>query len=304
MKTIIAKILCYTAWPALLAFGLVLSGIGMVLGKPLLFFNIAYFTVITAILLLERFMPFEYQWQEHDHETPAHLLHTLSSKGTVQGLLLFGGIIGLTELITPVSVPSASIWPREWPMFLQVILGLISAEFMLYWAHRLAHEHDLIWRFHAVHHSVKKLWVINTGRFHFLESTFKIVFALSLLVVLGAPFEVVQWISVFTAFIGLLTHCNIDVKTGFLSYIFNTPNLHRWHHSMDLREGNKNYGENLVLWDMLFGTYFNEHWRRPPAEIGIHDYMPPRFLDQILYPFRRAHYQEMGGDPARKESSL
>jgi sterol desaturase/sphingolipid hydroxylase (fatty acid hydroxylase superfamily) len=61
---------------------------------------------------------------------------------------------------------------------------------------------------------------------------------------------------------------------------------------MDLREGNKNYGENLMLWDLIFGTYFDDKTRRPPAEIGIRESMPAKFLDQIAAPFRWRHYQE------------
>ena len=40
-------------------------------------------------------------------------------------------------------------------------------------------------------------------------------------------------------------------------------------------EGNRNYGENLMLFDQLFGTFFLPS-RRPPADIGIRYPMPPR----------------------------
>jgi len=40
------------------------------------------------------------------------------------------------------------------------------AEFGFFWAHRLADEWPLLWRFHAIHHSVTRLWFVNTGRFH------------------------------------------------------------------------------------------------------------------------------------------
>ena len=42
-------------------------------------------------------------------------------------------------------------------MIFQVALGLVIAEFGLYMAHRLAHEHLSLWRFHALHHSVERL---------------------------------------------------------------------------------------------------------------------------------------------------
>jgi sterol desaturase/sphingolipid hydroxylase (fatty acid hydroxylase superfamily) len=54
-----------------------------------------------------------------------------------------------------------------------------------------------------------------------------------------------------------------------------------------LDEGNRNYGENLMLFDMIFGTYINPP-RRPPADIGIESPMPENFLGQLKIPFTRA----------------
>jgi len=110
---------------------------------------------------------------------------------------------------------------------------------------------------------------------------------MAILLVLGAPMEVLVWLSAITAFIGMMTHCNVAMRFGPLSWVFNTPGLHRWHHSRDLREGNKNYCENIMLWDQVFGTYINPVDRRPPVDIGIADYMPPSFLSQLAWPFRR-----------------
>ena len=104
------------------------------------------------------------------------------------------------------------------------------------------------------------------------------------LYLLGAPLPVFLWISAITAFTGLLTHCNIDLRTGPLDFIFSTPGLHRWHHSKVLAEGNRNYGENLVLWDQLLGTYYNPA-RRPPTDIGIDGRIAQGFLRQLLQPF-------------------
>lgn len=264
-----------------------LTVFGFSTGWPVLSFNIIYLTLAFLLLALERFMPHEVQWNENDGQTFANLAHTLLSKGVVQGLVVFGGVIGLTSYVTPLSEHGYGIWPREWPLFVQVVMGLTAAEFGLYWAHRIAHEWYPLWRFHAVHHSVTRLWVINTGRFHFVDSVVSILLGMSILLALGAPLEVVTWLSAITAYIGLLTHCNIEMRFGPVSWIFNTPGLHRWHHSRDLREGNKNYGENLMIWDHLFGTYFDED-RRPPADIGIAETMPSGFVEQVVWPFKQA----------------
>lgn len=249
-------------------------------------FNAAYFTLAFCLLVLERLMPHEKEWQQSDGQIFADIAHTLVSKGTVQGLLFFSGVMGLTALITPVAEPGYGIWPREWPMVMQVILGLVASEFMLYWAHRIAHEWYPLWRFHAVHHSVTKLWIVNTGRFHFVDSLKSIVLGISVLLALGAPLEVITWLSAITAYIGILTHCNVEMRFGFLSWIFNTPELHRWHHSKKLEEGNMNYGENLMIWDLIFGTFYNPAGRRPPTDIGIQEAMPEAFLHQLAWPFR------------------
>lgn len=118
-----------------------------------------------------------------------------------------------------------------------------------------------LWHFHAVHHSVKKLWFFNTGRFHIIDTLKSMIFSGPLLALAGTPNDVVMWFGAITAYIGFLTHVNIRMKFGWLNYIFNTPELHRWHHSTDLREGNKNYGENLMIWDLLFRTFYDDHTR-------------------------------------------
>lgn len=271
-------------WPLLLTICVVITAYGFAGPYPMVVFNVAYAFLIISLFFLERWMPHEKKWLHNDGQTFANIAHTLSSKATVQGILIFGGVIGLTELITPLDAPSYSIWPRDWPMWIQVIMGLVVAEFGLYWAHRLAHEWPILWRFHAIHHSVTRLWIINTGRFHFIDSVVSISLSVIILIAVGAPLEVVRWQAAMTAFVGMLTHCNVEMRFGFLSWIFATPGVHRWHHSMKLSEGNRNYGENLMLWDQVFGTYINPN-RRPPSKIGIHEFMPPKFIHQLAWPF-------------------
>lgn len=46
-----------------------------------------------------------------------------------------------------------------------------------------------------------------------------------------------------------------------------------------------------MLWDLLFGTYYDDTNRRPPADIGIKDAMPHTFWGQIIEPFRWRKFQ-------------
>ena len=282
LRTLVA----WTAWPALLVAAIVATAYGFAHGAPILAFNLTYLGLVAALLGLECCMPHEASCPPHDGQLLLDLGHTLVSNGTVQVLVVFSSAIGLSALIVESGHHGLGLWPHGWPLAAQVVLGLAVSEFAAYWAHRTAHEWRPLWYFHAVHHGVGKLWCVNSGRFHFVDAIKSVVPGVAILVMAGAPAEVMAWLSALTGYIGLMTHTNATMRFGPLSYVFNTPELHRWHHSMDLREGNKNYGENLVIWDLVFGTWFNEA-RRPPSTIGIAEAMPTRLGSQLVWPFRR-----------------
>jgi sterol desaturase/sphingolipid hydroxylase (fatty acid hydroxylase superfamily) len=289
------------AWPFLFMAALFFTNLGMKTDYPVTCFNLVYLSFAFCIYLLERAMPHEKKWQEDDKQTFVNLAHTALSKGMVQVMVVVATVVGIAGLVQPEAGEAGRLWPHQWPMIAQALLALIIAEFGLYWAHRLAHEVPFLWRFHAVHHSVTRLWFINTGRFHFIDSIWSIILGMPLLFLLGAPQEVFLWVSAVTAFIGMLTHCNIEMRFGPLNYIFNTPGLHRWHHSKDIREGNKNYGENFMIWDMAFGTFFNPD-RRPPIDIGIDGHMPSGFVEQLAYPFKPEKEQNASPERADKNT--
>lgn len=283
-------------WPAIFCAGLTGSYFAFHSQMHLLWFNVVYLSVVATIALFERLMPYEETWLDADGETFNNLAHTLLSKGAVQIAAAIGTSFPMAVAIVaqPFLSHKANIWPDQLPMALQVVLGLIIAEFGLYLAHRLAHEHLSLWRFHALHHSVERLWVINTGRFHIIDSLFKIALSQIPLYLLGAPLPVFLWIGAVTAFIGLLTHCNIDVRTGPLDWILSTPRLHRWHHSKLLAEGNTNYGENLVIWDQILGTYYNPP-RPSSTDIGITGKVADSFLAQLVQPFSKKGAKQIIG---------
>ena len=94
--------------------------------------------------------------------------------------------------------------------------------------------------------------------------------------------------ALFDAVFGMLQHCNVDVRLGWLNRVFSMAEAHRWHHSRTIREANTNYGSNLIVWDLVFGTFFLPSDREPPQEIGIADMpgFPTGYLGQLASPFR------------------
>ena len=92
--------------------------------------------------------------------------------------------------------------------------------------------------------------------------------------------------AIFNSIHGLFQHSNIYIKMGWLNYIFSMTELHRWHHSKRIGESNTNYGNNLIVWDIVFGTFF---WPKEQevAEIGLlnPDY-PEHYIGQVTAPFK------------------
>lgn len=184
----------------------------------------------------------------------------------------------------------ASLWPSDWPVALQLVAMLLLGDAGRYWGHRLAHEVPFLWRFHAVHHSAERLWWWNATRQHPVDKAWFTFTEVLFPVLLGAEGIVLAMYLGVTAVCGFAQHCNIDLKLGKLYWFFNVVDLHRWHHSKDPLESNNNYGNNLIVYDRLFGTYYHPQRQgqaeRQIDEIGLlnPDY-PKNYLGQLRAPF-------------------
>jgi len=183
-----------------------------------------------------------------------------------------------------------SLWPSDWPVALQLILLLLLGDAGRYWGHRLAHEVPFLWRFHAVHHSAQRLWWWNATRQHPVDKTWFTFTEMLFPVLLGADGIVLSMYFGVTAVCGFSQHCNIDMKLGPFYWFFNVVELHRWHHSKIIKQSNNNYGNNLIVYDRLFGTYFHpEHQGSPNEEVGdiglLNPNYPQNYLGQLKAPF-------------------
>lgn len=276
------QLLSCILWPALLGGCIALTAAGMTQQRGPSGFLLAYLLLGLALWRLEKWLPHEPDWLLDDGQMGPDFMHSALSKASAFALVVIGGEHGWFDLLRL----WPALWPARWPLAAQVALGLAIAEFGFYWAHRVSHEWAPMWPFHAIHHSVRRLWFFNTGRFHLVDTLRSALFSLPLLLGAGAPPAVLEWVSAITAFVGLLTHCNVRMHTGPLDALFTTPHMHRWHHAPNAREGNTNYGENLLLWDVVFGTWYRPAGRRPPCDIGIDAFVPAGYAGQVVAPFR------------------
>jgi sterol desaturase/sphingolipid hydroxylase (fatty acid hydroxylase superfamily) len=248
---------------------------------------------IIALTVFERILPAHARWTEPRGDVGTDLWH-----------------MGLTQLLTPRLVKAAalgtlfegaavlsestggSLWPHEWPLILQLVLAMVGTDLLRYWAHRLSHTVPWLWRFHAVHHSPQRLYWLNAVRFHPVDKAVHTLLITVPLVLTGASGTVLALVAVWSGIHGMFQHCNIDVRLGWLNYIFPMAELHRFHHSLSMDEANHNYGNNVVLWDLVFGTYLNPPDRTASPNIGVSGMVVPEsYVDQLLLPVSWAKWR-------------
>jgi len=227
---------------------------GLVAGTAL-----AWGLTLLAVERLERLLPFEPSWRPHRGDLPLDA-----------AFFVMTGLIGgaLQESLAALSRwPALSLWPVAWPLWQQVILGLLLQEFTGYWYHRLQHERGWLWSIHRPHHTPARLWWMNSARNHPADTALAMLVTLGPLVALGADSQLLRPLSGLIGVHLLLQHANIDLHLGPLRRLISAADLHRWHHSRDRAEADHNYGAVLLVWDVVFGTWYAPPGR--PASVGI-----------------------------------
>ena len=179
------------------------------------------------------------------------------------------------------------LWPSDLNIFTQLVLALIVSEFGLYWFHRGCHEIPFLWRFHSIHHNPQRLYWFNATRFHYIDVTLLQVFGIVPLLMLGAEAKIIALVTIFSTVHGFWQHVNAEQDQGILNYFFSGPELHRWHHNLKPDIANHNYGNNLIIWDHVFKTFY---WPKDNSEelknVGVRGNVANTVKSMILDPFK------------------
>ena len=243
--------------------------------------------LIGAVLvtLHELRLPYRTQWRPSASDVGTDALFMAVVQAALPLLLSFTLVVALAGLLDAGGLSVSGLWPHDIPIAAQVCLMLLAADFPRYWLHRAFHRFAPMWRLHAVHHSPHRLYWLNVGRFHPIEKAVQYTVDALPFVLMGVAPQVLAAYFVFYAINGFFQHSNCEVRLGLLNYIVSGPELHRWHHSERSEESDHNFGNNLIIWDVLFRTRFLP----PDREVGPlglrNRAYPPGFLAQMRTPF-------------------
>ena len=275
----------FVAYPALICGSYMLFVWLRDTGCPLLFASyLAVMLGTLGVVLHESFNPAREDWRPDQDDILADGVFLVVVQVGLPAVLKALGPAAIIALAGSALFSNLQLWPYAWPLLAQIALMLVAAEFFRYWLHRMMHEFTPLWRLHAVHHASDKLYTVNVGRFHPLDKAIQFFGDSLPFLLLGVGPEVFAAYFVVYAVNGFYQHSNADIRLGPLNWIVAGPELHRWHHSTVVQEGHANYGNNLIIWDAVFGTRLLPP-DRTVEDVGIGNKKWPRgFFAQVLAP--------------------
>jgi sterol desaturase/sphingolipid hydroxylase (fatty acid hydroxylase superfamily) len=190
-------------------------------------------------------------------------------------------------LTSPLTDLAAAGSLRQWflgqPIWLAALEALVLGDVVAYFGHRLQHRVDVLWRFHAVHHTAEELDFLAAHREHPLDGLYTQALVNLPAILLDLPLAPLFGLVAFRSLWAILIHANVRLPLGPLGWLVGSPHLHHWHHARSRDAGNY---ANLAPWlDRLFGTHVD-----PPAEptrLGIEEAHPRGYLALLGWSFRR-----------------
>ena len=151
------------------------------------------------------------------------------------------------------------------PFWLMVLIAFLVKDFSGYCVHRLNHRVNIFWNRHIIHHSSED-FNLSCALRQSISNTIKFsAFFMIPAALLGVPASIFTIMSPIHLFMQLWYHTQMIDKLGPLEYIFVTPSHHRVHHAINDEYIDKNYGQILIIWDKLFGTFQVELESVPPV---------------------------------------
>ncbi|MEH6345405.1 MAG: GH3 auxin-responsive promoter family protein [Bermanella sp.] len=281
-----------TAYPIIMAlafichWSLMQSGLSLTLAS-----SASVSLALILILLLEKTIPFNIEWKPSLNEIKNDLFFLTLIQMLLPRILALLVVIFLSQNILNWQA-THNIWPTDSPLLVQLCLMILVADFLRYWLHVACHKIPFLWRFHSIHHSPEKLYCLNVARFHPLEKSMQYVFDSLPFILLGVSPDLFALYFVFYAVNGFFQHANIDLRHGPLNWLISTCELHRWHHASDVNTAMVNYGNNIILWDLLFGTSYlpkeqkDKSVNLSPIQLGLKDQSHDSFIVALCRPFK------------------
>ena len=182
------------------------------------------------------------------------------------------GIVFLNSALARVAMPvlpvGLAMLAQKWgwgllnvlalPFPVKAIAGIVLLDLVVYLQHVMFHAVPILWRLHMMHHADLDYDLTTGLRFHPVEIIISMGIKLAAVAAIGPSVFTVILFEILLNGLATFNHGNIHIPYAIdrvLRLFLVTPDMHRVHHSVIIRETNSNFGFNVPWWDRLFGTY-------------------------------------------------
>lgn len=203
---------------------------------------------IATTFLVERIIPYDATWNRDRADSTRDRIHV-----AVNETLILAGVAAIPLLAAV--VPAPQLWPHNWPFIAQVLAAILIADLGITVVHLASHKVGVLWRFHAVHHSITRFYGLNGLMKHPLHQTVEMAAGVAPLILVGLPVDVASVLALAVAIQLLLQHSNADYRIGPAKHVLALNECHRFHHLKWAGIGDVNFGLFTLVWDHLLRTY-------------------------------------------------
>ena len=136
-----------------------------------------------------------------------------------------------------------------------LLIAFLVQDFTGYCTHRLKHRVNILWNRHVIHHSSEDFNLACALRQSISNAiNFAAIFMIPA-ALLGVPVKIFVILGPIHFFFQFCYHTQLIGKMGIFEYFLVTPSHHRVHHAINPEYIDRNYGQILIIWDKIFGTF-------------------------------------------------
>ncbi len=225
------------------------------------------YTYITPIALVFIFLEIFFCW--YFKKTYISFAEAIANFGTALGNQTVNVLVAIAVYIV-----YGYLWENfrlftielNWWTFILLLLGV---DFVFYWVHRWGHAINIMWAAHSPHHSAEEMNFFVALRASVTQRLASFLFFWVLVIIGFTPFDIYMVVGLHL-FIAFLHHTEFIPKLWRpIELIFTTPSHHRVHHGVNFKYLDKNFGEFLIIWDRVFGSFEEEDEK---VVYGIYDH--------------------------------
>ena len=179
------------------------------------------------------------------------------------------------------------------PVWVELLIAVAVLDFVAqYVVHYLLHRVKWMWKFHMIHHSDTHVDATTGTRHHPGDYLMREVFGLAAAIIMGIPVAYFAFYRIVTVFFTYITHANIMLPLWLdkvLSYVFITPNIHKFHHHFERPWTDTNFGNIFSLWDRMFGTFVYDDPKKIKYGLDVlADNLDEDIIYQLKVPFDKS----------------